>query len=190
MQHWDGKKPRACPGEQECGKEHFKWQTCWKGFASAERWRPGQYQDWAPIALEVTESLREVLKGHELRGTVWRLSRRLGRSGKSECWGEQIAEVDPDLVPLPFDIEPAVCKVYKTTRIEWDAEPSIPAKVLLVASRRAGPPATAPGATPGLAAMTEQEQEADRERSRKILEEHKRRRANPPAPIDSIARIT
>lgn len=141
LQHWDKKKCTACPGVEPCGAYHYKHFPEWVGFAPVERWRDGQYQDWCPCVLQVSEGLHERIAGHVLRGTQWRLYRKAGRTEKLQIVGDQVQEDDPDTYPPPFSVVPAVSKCYKTTNIEWDVSLVMPPRVILKPSTGAPPPA-------------------------------------------------
>jgi hypothetical protein len=180
-QHWirgkgrhERSKGQACPGEEACGK--FHQQNCpeWVGFASVERWRPGQYQDWCPCVLQVSEGLQQRLAGHELRGTQWKVFKVLGRHGKMECTGEQLQEDDPDEYPAADNVEPAVCLAYKTKYIKWDVELVMPQAQIREASRGAPPPVSVPVAK----LSSEDEPRMSAEEARKVLEERKARLGN------------
>jgi len=137
LTHWGKDSSVACPGADVCPTSTHRGRTLWKGYIAAEWWRGGQYQDWCPCAFEVTQRLGELMDGAELRGTVWTCRRQIGRGGVKEAVGEQTDEVDPDRLRQPFSVEPAVCRVFGTTRIAWDVEPYLPRPVVLCAA--AGP---------------------------------------------------
>lgn len=138
LTHWGKSASVACPGPESCPTVTHRGRTLWKGYIAAEWWRSGQYQDWCPCAFEVTQRLGELMRGAELRGTVWTCRREVGRSGVKEVVGEQVDEVDPDRLRHAFSVEPAVCRVYGTTRVLFDVEPYLPPPVVLPAA--AGPP--------------------------------------------------
>jgi hypothetical protein len=137
--HWVRKAGIACPGPDECKRETHRSQTRWKGFASAEYWRSGQYQDWCPCAFEVTSHLAELIEGAILRGTIWTMQRRASEGKTKEVVGEQTGEVDPDALRPAFSIEPAVCRVYGTPHILFDVEPYLPRPLMMPASAGAPP---------------------------------------------------
>jgi hypothetical protein len=137
--HWGKKASSACPGPEECPTAVHRSKTYWKGFAAAEYWRAGQYQDWAPCVYEVTEHLFEQLEGSELRGTVWTVRREIGRGGLKEVTGEMTGEVNPDYLRTAFPIEPVVYRVYRSTHILLDVLPLMPRRLVLPASAGAAP---------------------------------------------------
>jgi hypothetical protein len=138
--HWGKTSSVACPGESECPTAIHRGKTLWKGYVAAEFFREAQYQDWAPCVLEITERLRDQILGAVLRGTVWRLQRVVGRYGAKEVWGEQIDEINGDVLRPTFPIYPAIFRVYRTTRIAFGAAPVVPAKIELPPSSGYIPP--------------------------------------------------
>lgn len=130
------------------------------GFAPALVWRQGQYQDWAPVALQVTEALQESTQDNVLWGTTWRLWRELGESGKVECKGEQVEDGHPDQCPPEWDVSAAICTAYKTNRVFWVPAPLRPARLVLSSSALPAPPIR-PNQTPAAVEQTTQRYTAE-----------------------------
>lgn len=121
----------ACPGAADCPAAMHRSKTQWKGFAPAEWWREGQYQDWCPCVFEITQHLGELMHGAELRGTIWRIERRVGEFGANEVHGEMIGEVDGDSLRPPFTVLPTIVRVFGTVDIALDVPPNIPPRLIL-----------------------------------------------------------
>lgn len=136
-------KPKVqipCPGVKDCKADVHRGKTQWRGYAPAEWWREGQYRDWCPCVFEVTEHLGEQLLGAELRGTIWRIERRIGDYGTREVHGTMIGEVDPSALRPTFSVIPTLVRVFDALEIALDVPPHKPARLLLTPSPGDPPP--------------------------------------------------
>jgi hypothetical protein len=148
LTHWAKKRPLACPGPVLCPSVVHRLSTVWKGYAPAELWREAPFRDWMPCVLEITERLWELMHGHALRGEVWELFRAAGDHGRVEVSGRLLDLLDPRGLRADVQVEPVVCRVYRTTEIAWDVGPVLPARQLLLPVTDAPPPTALPGVDP------------------------------------------
>lgn len=130
----------ACPGVENCPTATHRGATRWKGYAAAEYWRDGQYQDWPACAFEVTQHAYDLLEGSDLRGTIWRFRRQVGQGGEREVTAEMIGEVNPDYLRDAFSVQAAVEKCYGTIHIAFDVPPQMKRTLVMPASAGSPPP--------------------------------------------------
>lgn len=139
LQHYNGGKPIACPGEGRCPSAIHRGDTRWKGYVAAERWRDGKFQDWLPCVLEVTRSLSVLMRGRVLRGETWKLWRAPGLYGKLEVTGEHVDTSDDDGWESPDFWLSVVERVYGTKEILWGVEPPLDDVAPLLPKKSAPP---------------------------------------------------
>jgi hypothetical protein len=118
--HWikkisaKGGKPKwvshPCLGEMRCPPFIHREKTCWKGYAPVEHWEH-QTKLWIPFVLEITESLEHVLRGRQLRGESWMLSRRLVE-GKGPVVGIFSNRLPEEELSPEFDILPILERAW------------------------------------------------------------------------------
>ena len=139
FQHWGAKSGVMC--QLDACSLCKKNGPCPRlvGFAPALVWRAGQYQDWAPIALQVTEQHRERISHSVLPGTTWDCFRAKGETGHVEVFTDFLYDEDLAKLPDEFDVEPAVCLAYKVLKARWVPEPT-GVKTLSLASFTLPPP--------------------------------------------------
>jgi hypothetical protein len=148
--HFQKKGSVPCAGDAgECPASLHKNRKIWKGFAAAEFYRGGAYDDWCPCVWEVTESLNEVLDGISLRGTVWQISRVPGDCGKPEVSAILVATVDERSIRSAFDVLPAVSRIYGFLPMQWGVKSHIPPRLRLEPSKGEAPPNVAPSQASG-----------------------------------------
>lgn len=139
-----GKRPIPCMGE-ECPASLHKGRKMWKGYAPAQYYRGGEFDDWCPCVWEVTESLNETLDGLHLRGGVWEIARVPGPTGKPEVGGSYLYEVEEkDLLPA-FDVFPLVHRLYGFLDMQWGVKSHIPKRLRLEPQKGHSPPVAADG---------------------------------------------
>lgn len=117
--HWKGVASVPCLPEPDCPVSLHRSGTTWKGFAPVRQW-DHVLGVWTPWTMEITEALEEMLRGHDLRGQLWRLSRQRKKKGPGACQGvlEELRD-DPELL-VPFDIRQVVERRYRCGPITWD----------------------------------------------------------------------
>jgi len=148
LTHWAKKRPLACPGANACPQMVHRLSTVWKGYAPAEVWCDAPKRHWQPVVLEITERLWEVLSGQALRGQVWQLGRVAGDRGRIEVTGRLLDLLDPRTLRTDVQVQPVVCRVYRTTEIAWDVRPVMPARQVLAPIADAPPPTAAAAVDP------------------------------------------
>ena len=143
--HYQKKGSVPCAGDNgECPAVLHKNRKIWKGFAPAEYFRGGAYQDWCPCVWEVTESLNEILDGFPLRGQVWQIQRTPGDCGKPEVTGELLDQVDERTLRPAFDILPAVSRLYQFLPLQWGVKSHVPPRLRLEPAKGDAPPIPEP----------------------------------------------
>ena len=135
--HWLRGRGVACPGREKCKAETHRLRNTWKGYAPAEYWRDKPHEDWCPCVWEVTENLLTFLEGRTLRGEVWKFWQEVIKADVYKHVGECIDENNADCLRPAFNVEPGVWRCYHTKEIEWDVEPVMPPRELMLPS--AGP---------------------------------------------------
>lgn len=132
-------RPVGCPGEGSCPTAHHRSRTLWYGYAPARVWR-AQQQDWAACVIEVTEALEELLHGRQLRGELWMLQRDTQRKKTGPVTGVYLETRADQDTPPPFDLAPALYRLYHTNALALGVPNPVPAKVVLPVARLAPPP--------------------------------------------------
>lgn len=140
------KKQLPCPGLDVCLSSVHRGKTQWRGYAPAEWWREGQYQDWCPCVFEITERLGEILHGAELRGTIWLIERRPTEFGGREVFGVMIGEVDPAKLRPIFNVLPTLVRIFGTVDIALDLPSHKPPRLILTPTAGDPPPDLVQGA--------------------------------------------
>lgn len=155
LTHWPARRhngratpPIACGGPLACPNVVHRLSTCWKGYAPCEAWREEPMRRWFPFVLEITERLWELLHKETLRGQQWELFRVANERGNVEVSGRCLDLLDPRTLRTDVQIEPVVCRVYRTTQIEWGVQPVMPPRQFLKPSDGPPPPTAAPPMDP------------------------------------------
>ncbi len=133
----------ACPGIQLCPSSIHNGKTVWKGFAPCELWRDAPNRDWLQTVLEVTERLAEFLGRQPLRGSVWYLYRVLGDTKHKECAGHQVDALNPAELPIAFNIEPSVCRLFREPRVLFGVDPPLAPRAVITPTADGYEPPTA-----------------------------------------------
>jgi hypothetical protein len=85
------------------------------------------------VVLEVTESLEETLRGRELRGEVWALSRTEERGRSSPVVGIYCETVADRTLSEPFDVTPVLLRLFHVNALNLGTRNPTPPRVLLPA---------------------------------------------------------
>jgi hypothetical protein len=86
---------------------------------------------WQPDVLEVTERLEEQIRGRELRGEVWSLSRQGDGSKNDAVVGEFCQRFPAEKVAPCFEILSVVQRCYHCPDLRFGATNPLPAPVVL-----------------------------------------------------------
>lgn len=132
-------RPLGCPGEESCPTAVHRARTLWYGYAPARVWRPLQ-QDWAAGVVEITEALEELLRSRHLRRELWLLHRHNQRKKTGPVSGVLLETRAEEDTPAPFDVRPALYRLYHTNTLNLGVANPLPAKVVLPAVRLPPPP--------------------------------------------------
>lgn len=132
-------RPIACPGEGSCPTATHRGRTLYYGYAPVRAWRP-QRGDWAAVVLEATEHLEELLRGRTLRGELWLLARATDRKRTGPVGGVYLETRPEAEVPPPFDVRPALARLYHTTELALGVANPLPARVVIPPAQLAPPP--------------------------------------------------
>lgn len=139
--HWHSGKSVPCPGAQECPLPVHRSRMLFKAYGPVERWE-ATHGVWRPAVLEITENLEERLRGRDLRGEVWVLSREDAKAKASPVIGAFCEALPHAEVSAAFDIVPILCRFYHVQTLALGAANPIPPKVFLEAVE--GPPPNLP----------------------------------------------
>jgi len=136
--HHTKKGTMPCEGEGLCPQSNHRLPQVWKFYGACEYWIHSLAM-WRPACIEATELLEESLRGRELRGEVWLLTRE-GQS-KRHCrmvgtFCERLSDValSPD-----FDIEPVLVRLFGVTNLLLGMPSPKPLRVMLSDVRAPGP---------------------------------------------------
>lgn len=136
LSHWTGKRSYLCAGVGKCPKSVCDKQTNWKGYAPVQLWRKAESL-WTPEVLEVTESLEEVLRSYELRGSVYLLTRDARKDG---CGTVRAVYCETrEQIPEAFDIVPVLQRLFRQSDFLIDVPNATIPPTLLPASHDSGP---------------------------------------------------
>jgi len=105
--HWERGRIVSCPGGQLCAAKHAHQKLFWYGYAPIYYLDP-RTRKFDPWVLEVTSNMEERLRGRDLVGEVWVLTRDTGKGTSGEVWGEYLETRPKDQIPKPFSIEEPV----------------------------------------------------------------------------------
>jgi len=139
LTHWIKKPGFPCAGISQCGPQHHRIKTIWKGYSAVEAW-DDHAGFWIPFVLEVTESLEEVLYLRPLIGEVWILSRPQPDEKPAPVLAQFLEQQEPSRLRAAFPVRPVVSRMYGTSNIEWEVKNPVPRKVYLEPSEDAAPP--------------------------------------------------
>jgi len=162
LTHWHGGKSYACGGVEHCHPTIHKARGPWKGYAPVRVWQP-RTETWKPFVLEVTEHLEEELRGRDLRGEVWELTRRDAKKKNSPVDGLFLElRSDPQLL-VEFSVIIPLQRMYHQIELDLGTPNPLPAKLVLVETAAAAPAKPAPTAAPPADRPTEKQLEQLRE---------------------------
>lgn len=128
--HFHGKHYHPCLGPVDCPLVLHKAKSLWRGWAPILHWEE-LTQLWWPMVLEITESLEEALRGRQLRGESWALTRPRTKAVGSPVLGIYLERVNAAELPKPFDIRPILQRVYHSPGIELGTPNPMPPKTVL-----------------------------------------------------------
>jgi len=83
-----------------------------KAFGPVEVWDRID-EVWRPEVLEVTENLEEILRGRDLRGEVWLLTRPYVKGNSDPVNGQLLEKLDPRTLRKAFDIVPILTRNFR-----------------------------------------------------------------------------
>jgi hypothetical protein len=146
LTHWLNGRSWPCAGPVDCPAAQHRARTLWRGYAPGETWDQTQ-RLWFPGVVPLTEALEEVLRGRELRGEVWLLTRHQEGKKQGTVEGMYCETQEEATVSQPFDIVPILLRFYHCSSLLLGVPNPMPAKVVI-------PPAAAPA--PKLPAGLEQ----------------------------------
>lgn len=116
-----------CQNDQ-CPTDWHRCKPLWRGWAPVELWEEAT-QLWWPMALEVTESLEEQLRGKQLRGQTWGLSRPKVKKEGNPVVAALVAEGGD--FRRPFDVTSLLLRIYRCEKIHWGYANPMPPKLML-----------------------------------------------------------
>lgn len=142
MMHWARGGSVPCLPGDDCPPALHRSGSTWKGYAPVRSW-DHTLGAWVPYALEITEALEEILRGRDLRGEVWRLSRQRKKNKPGTVQGTlEETRSEPALLH-PFDVRPVIQRRYHCAELVWDVPNPIVPK-LTVETTVALPPTSLP----------------------------------------------
>lgn len=136
--HWHSGRSIPCPGPADCPASIHRTRTVYKAYAPVESW-DGACKVWRPSVLEATEHLEETLRGRQLRGQVWILSRASERGKTDPVIGIFCEELAESAVSKPFDIVPVLLRFFHVSTLNLGVANPLPPKLVLEAVAGAPP---------------------------------------------------
>lgn len=130
--HWKSGRTIPCSGVGECPVSLHRLGIIWRGYAPVEVWEPAP-KLWRPFVLEVTESLEETLRGRQLRGEVWALSRSEDRGRSSPVIGVYCESLREAAVSPAFDVQPILLRLFHVSSLNLGSRNPLPPRLLLEA---------------------------------------------------------
>lgn len=142
MMHWARGGSVPCLPGDDCPPALHRSGSTWKGYAPVRSW-DHTLGAWVPYALEVTEALEEILRGRDLRGEVWRLSRQRKKKKPGTVQGTLEETRTDEALLIPFDVRTVIQRRYHCAELAWDVPNPIKPKLMLQLTDGA-PPASLP----------------------------------------------
>jgi len=138
LTHWV-KRSRACPGVESCPPAAHRGNSTWYGYAPVRLYQSDR-RLWVPRTLEVTENLEELLRSYDLAGQVWALHRQCeGRRRSGRVEGAYLETRTDAALVTPFDVRPAVQRLYHQVEIAFGVKNPTPPRVMLPVAAAAAP---------------------------------------------------
>jgi len=109
--HWQSGRSEVCEGDN-CPAARHKCRSVFKAFGPVEVWDRID-EVWRPEVLEVTENLEEILRGRDLRGEVWLLTRPYVKGNSDPVNGQLLEKLDPRTLRKAFDIVPILTRNFR-----------------------------------------------------------------------------
>jgi hypothetical protein len=142
MMHWRQGGSVPCLPEPDCPQATHKSGSTWKAYAPCRQWDHA-IGCWIPFALEITEALEETLRGRDLRGEVWRLSRARKKKKPGAVQGVLEERRDDPSLMVAFDVRQVIERRYHCGPLLWDIPNPVHPK-LTVETTDAPPPTSIP----------------------------------------------
>lgn len=129
--HYLGKTYTPCrEPDRECPASIHTKRKLWRGWAPVEVFDDVQ-QVWWPWVLEITECLEEQLRGRQLRGEVWGITRPKEKEKGNRVVGVFVERQAAETMRKPFDIMPVLLRAYHLDEIPMGKPNTIPPKLIL-----------------------------------------------------------
>jgi hypothetical protein len=142
MMHWRAGGSVPCLPEPDCPASIHRSGCIWKGYAPCRQWDHG-LGAWKPYALEVTEALEETLRGRDLPGEIWRLSRVRLKKRAGSVHGILEERREDAALRVAFDVRAIIERRYHCGPLVWDVPNPVVPKLLLPLTDGA-PPSSIP----------------------------------------------
>lgn len=129
--HFLGNKYTPCRApERDCPASIHTKTKLWRGWAPAEVFDDVQ-QVWWPWVFEITECLEEQLRGRQLRGEVWGITRPKEKAKGNRVVGVFVERQPSEAIRKPFDIMPVLLRAYHLDEMPMGKPNTIPPKLIL-----------------------------------------------------------
>jgi hypothetical protein len=142
--HWTGTRSVRCwsSGCEPCRKRN---RQIWKGYIGVEEWIAST-RSWKPHVLEISEHLELRLRGRNLKGEVFKVSRAKKASGTKKptaVEGEYLRTMSDIVLRDDVLVSVILQWVYGPGEYPLDEDNPLPAKLFLDHKRDEPPPADA-----------------------------------------------
>lgn len=140
MLHWPKKGGAIpCVGRETCTQAHTGLGLSWRGFAPGDEFFPKENM-WWPTVIEISEAWEWDLRGRDLRGEEWHLTRKVQGDKSSEWVGTFIGMANPKNVGEWFDVQPVLDRAYHYQPMKTDFPNPLPQRVVMAGTPGDGPP--------------------------------------------------
>lgn len=115
-----------CWGTELCKTEIHRLRFHAFYYAPVQVWQ-NREKVWRPFAIKLTENLEWKLRGQELRGQVWSVSKEDKKlRGREPLEGEFLESVDAGSLPDPFNMDAFLCHLFRVDELPPDGRSLLP----------------------------------------------------------------
>jgi hypothetical protein len=129
MEHWVSRGTLPCYGERDVCMNHAKGRLLFYAYA-AVLWHDVRTGKPDPWILQATACLEEQLRGRDLRGEVWCLTRDPEAGKNGELSGQFVEKRKPDNLPAEFDIIAPLKRMFQVRKLNIPVANPNPARVV------------------------------------------------------------
>lgn len=130
LTHWIRGRSKPCFGAVACPPAEHRTPLTWKGYAPIDLWDQSQ-EAWFASILEITEALEECLRGTQLRGTEWIVTRPQAGKKPQPVVGFYVCQIQEVWIREAFDVCAVLRRFYRTGELPANIPNPIPKRMAL-----------------------------------------------------------